>query len=119
MTRFAHITSRRSGYTSTKHLSPERHFMVWPWTRDALGSTRQEGLISELKRGSPRPERTPTSTKSMGLPRPVVSESRTTKSSFKRRERAHPQRAEVRLPAALALYPADLATVQKLAGHSD
>ena len=31
----------------------------------------------------------------------------------------HPQRAEVRLPAALALYPADLATVQKLAGHSD
>ena len=28
----------------------------------------------------------------------------------------HPQRAEVRLPAALALYPADLATVQKLAG---
>ena len=30
-----------------------------------------------------------------------------------------PQRAEVRLPAALALYPADLATVQKLAGHPD
>jgi hypothetical protein len=31
----------------------------------------------------------------------------------------HPQRAEVRLPVALALYPADLATVQKLAEHSD
>jgi hypothetical protein len=31
----------------------------------------------------------------------------------------HPQRAEVRLPAALALYPADLATVQKPAGHPD
>jgi hypothetical protein len=30
-----------------------------------------------------------------------------------------PSGAEVRLPAALALYPADLATVQKLAGHSD
>jgi hypothetical protein len=31
----------------------------------------------------------------------------------------HPQRAEVRLPVALALYPADPATIQKLAGHSD
>jgi hypothetical protein len=31
----------------------------------------------------------------------------------------HPQRAEVRLPVALALYPADLATIQKLAEHSD
>jgi hypothetical protein len=36
-----------------------------------------------------------------------------------RGEGPNPQRAEVRLPAALALYPADLATVQKLAGHSD
>src|SRR5215203_4543972 len=71
--------------------------MVWPWTRDAPGSTRQEGLISELKRDSPRPERTPTSTKSMGLPRPVVSESSTTKSPFKRRERAH-RTASSRLP---------------------
>src|SRR5215208_3638913 len=71
--------------------------MVWPWTRDAPGSTRQEGLISEFKRDSPRPERTPTSTKSMGLPRPVVSESRTTKSPFKRRERAH-RTASSRLP---------------------
>src|SRR5215207_4428752 len=57
--------------------------------RDAPGSTRQEGLISESKRSSPRHERTPTSTKSTGVPRPVVSESRTTKSPSERRERAH------------------------------
>src|SRR5918997_5237382 len=48
-----------------------------------------EGSISESKRGSPRPDTTPTSTKSMGLPRPVVSESRTTNSAPDRRERAH------------------------------
>src|SRR5215208_2384424 len=65
--------------------------------RDAPGSTRQEGLISESKRGSPRLERAPTSTKSMGLPRPVVSESSTTKSLSERRERAH-RAASSRLP---------------------
>ena len=31
----------------------------------------------------------------------------------------HPQRAEVRLAVALTLYPAALATMQKLARHSD
>src|SRR3954454_8202984 len=48
-----------------------------------------EGLISESKRGSPRLDKTPTSTKSMGLPRPVVSESKTTNSPPDKRERAH------------------------------
>src|SRR5215213_11880133 len=47
-----------------------------------------EGLISESNRGSPRLDRTPTSTKSMGLPRPVVSESKTTNSPADKRERA-------------------------------
>src|SRR5918993_4016208 len=50
---------------------------------------RQEGSISEPKRGSPRLDKTPTSTKSMGLPRPVVSESKTTNSPPDKRERAH------------------------------
>src|SRR5215217_7338243 len=65
--------------------------------RDAPRSTRQEGLISESKRSSPRHERMPTSTKSTGVPRPVVSESRTTKSPSERRERAH-RTASSRLP---------------------
>src|SRR5215208_5856752 len=47
-----------------------------------------EGLISESKRVSPRLDKTPTSTKSMGLPRPVVSESKTTNSPPDKRERA-------------------------------
>jgi hypothetical protein len=41
------------------------------------------------------------------------------KESGLRGQGPHPQRAEVRLPAALALYPAALSTVQKLAGHPD
>src|ERR671911_2582487 len=49
----------------------------------------QEGLISESKRGSPRLDTTPTSTKSTGFPKPVVSESKTTNSPPDKRERAH------------------------------
>src|SRR5215213_587191 len=84
----SHSTSRRSGSTSKKRLSPARLSAVWPWTRAARGSMRQEGLISESKRGSLRLDRMPTSTKSMGLPRPVVSESKTTNSPPAKRERA-------------------------------
>jgi hypothetical protein len=42
-----------------------------------------------------------------------------TESSLRGQGPGRPQRAEVRLPVALALYPAALATIQKLAGHSD
>ena len=89
--------------------------MVRPWTRDAPGSTGQEGFISESKRGSPRPERTPTSTKSTGVPRPMVSESSTTKVPSESRERAHrtassrppirPGVAFVRVPPELPILP--------------
>lgn len=68
-----------------------------PWTRDAPGSMGHEGAISESKRISPRQDTMPISTKSMGLPRPVVSESRTTKSPPERRERAQ-RTASFRLP---------------------
>ena len=61
------------------------------------GSMGHEGHTSESKRASPRLETIPTSTKSIGVPRPVVSESKTTNSPSDKRERAH-RMASSRLP---------------------